>query len=179
MEITTKWPRKRSRPPERRPSKGLVIALLVGSVLAASLITYGVATWLLATPGSGEPPADLLRVDVYLQPTCGCCHQYVTYLESEGFHVVVHETTDLTPIKDQHGIPASHWACHTATVGGYFVEGHVPKAAIEKLLEDRPAIDGIALPGMPAGSPGMGGVKLGPFVIFAITQGQASVFMEI
>jgi hypothetical protein len=74
---------------------------------------------------------------------------------------------------------ASSWSCHTSIVEGYFVEGHVPLEAVGKLLNIRPAVDGIALPGMPAASPGMGGVKTEPFTIYSSVNGVASVFMRL
>jgi hypothetical protein len=70
-------------------------------------------------------------------------------------------------------------SCHTSVLGTYFVEGHVPMAALTRLMQDRPAIDGISLPGMPAGSPGMGGLKGAPFIIYALQGGYTSVFMEV
>jgi hypothetical protein len=86
---------------------------------------------------------------------------------------------DLTGIKDSFGIPQDMQSCHTVKIDGYFVEGHVPMEAIRKLLEERPPIDGIALPGMLQGSPGMSGAKTEPFVIYSITAGEVAEFMTI
>lgn len=116
---------------------------------------------------------------VYSSPTCGCCGQYETYLEAEGFQVKSIKTESLADIKDNLGIPSDMRSCHTAMVGEYFVEGHVPVEAIWKLLEERPEIEGIALPGMPPGSPGMGGVKAQPFIIYAIADGDVDEFMTL
>ncbi len=88
-------------------------------------------------------------------------------------------TDNVDEIKDRLNIPQDMWSCHTAVIGGYFVEGHVPVAAIRKLLEEQPEIDGIALPGMPAGSPGMGGSKEEPFVIYAVADGAVKEFMTL
>lgn len=164
-----------------RPNRKLLYALLAVALIVVPLAIYGLAlTAPPATPGNGEgPPTQAYTVDVYLQPTCGCCHQYLDYLESNGFAVTPHEMTDLSGIKASRDIPGSMQSCHTAILGDYFVEGHIPVAVIQRLLEEQPAIDGIALPGMPAGSPGMGGIKAAPFVIYAVEGGQASVFMEI
>lgn len=129
-------------------------------------------------PAGAVAPEDT-TVIVYRTPTCGCCGEYEGYLEDEGFPVEDVTLDDLSSIKDDMGIPEDMWSCHTSFVGDYFVEGHVPAEAILSLLNERPAIDGIALPGMPAGSPGMGGDKDGPFVIYAITDGQAEEFMTI
>jgi hypothetical protein len=86
---------------------------------------------------------------------------------------------DLTSIKDSLNLPLEMQSCHTVLIGDYYVEGHVPVAAIQKLLQERPAIDGIALPGMPPGSPGMSGEKAQPFVIYAVTDGIAEHFMTL
>lgn len=82
-------------------------------------------------------------------------------------------------IKSRLGIPPEMWSCHTIEAGGYFIEGHVPVKAIERLLAERPPITGIALPGMPPGSPGMGGVRTGPLVIYAISPAGVRVFARL
>jgi hypothetical protein len=86
---------------------------------------------------------------------------------------------DVDEIKDDLGIPETMHSCHTTLIGEYFVEGHVPVEAIQKLLEEQPPIDGIALPGMPMGSPGMGGSKMQPFIIYSIVDGKAEEFMRL
>jgi len=86
---------------------------------------------------------------------------------------------DMTDIKDDLGIPQDMRSCHTSMVEDYFLEGHVPVEAIRKLLEEQPAIDGIALPGMPSGSPGMSGEKTEPFTIYAIVDGKVSEFARL
>ncbi len=86
---------------------------------------------------------------------------------------------DLTEMKDELNIPEEMRSCHTSMVGEYFVEGHVPVEAIWKLLEEQPPISGIALPGMPPGSPGMGGDKEEPFTIYAIVDGEAEEFLTL
>lgn len=118
-------------------------------------------------------------VTVYSSPTCGCCHQYERYLEEKGFELESIRTENLDEIKDDLGIPQDMQACHTATIEEYFVEGHVPVEAIWKLLEEQPPIDGIALPGMPSGAPGMGGDKTEPFVIYSIVDGRSQEFMTL
>ena len=95
-------------------------------------------------------------ITVYKTPTCGCCVKWVEYLRNEGFDVKAVNRNDLTPIKQGAGVPAAMEACHTALVDGYVVEGHVPAQAIRKLLRERPDTRGLAVPGMPANSPGMG-----------------------
>jgi len=97
-------------------------------------------------------------------------------MRAHGWTVRSIETDDMTRIKRQHNLPDSTWSCHTAVIDGYVVEGHVPMAAIEDMLSTRPAIDGIALPGMPAGSPGMPGVQEGPLQVLAVNDGNATGF---
>ena len=94
-------------------------------------------------------------VTVYKTPTCGCCTKWIDHLKQAGFTVTAHDLENLAPIKRQHGVPQALESCHTAVVGGYVVEGHVPAGVIQRLLRERPAVAGIAVPGMPAGSPGM------------------------
>ena len=100
-------------------------------------------------------------IEVYKTPTCGCCGKWVEHLRAEGFEVRVSDVNDLTDIKAANRIPDSLQSCHTGKVGNYVVEGHVPAQDIRKLLAERPAVAGIAVPGMPIGSPGMevAGVK--------------------
>lgn len=117
-----------------------------------------------------------LTVEMYRSPGCSCCGEYVHYLSGHGLEVQEVATSDMTSVKESFGIPRNMWSCHTAIIGRYFVEGHVPIEAIQKLLEEQPDIDGIALPGMPAGSPGMGGGKTGPFVVYAVSDGAAREF---
>jgi hypothetical protein len=90
-------------------------------------------------------------------PTCSCCTGWADHLRAEGFPVTEVATTDLKAVKTRLGVPADLSGCHTAEVGGYAIEGHVPAVAIKRLLAERPAAIGLAVPGMPAGSPGMGG----------------------
>ena len=94
-------------------------------------------------------------VVVYKTPTCGCCTLWVDHLRANGFEVEVHDVPDTTPVRRREGVPARLGSCHTAKVGGYVIEGHVPAAEIHRLLRERPRIDGLAVPGMPIGSPGM------------------------
>lgn len=94
-------------------------------------------------------------VVVYKTPRCGCCADWVAHLRANGFSVTVEEMQDLSPIKARFGVPADLESCHTATVDGYVVEGHVPASDVKRLLAEKPAARGIAVPGMPVGSPGM------------------------
>lgn len=117
---------------------------------------------------------------MYKTPWCGCCLGHAEYLEDHGFEIEIVELQpdELSALKSERGIPARQGGCHTLIVEGYVVEGHVPVEAIEALLEKRPDITGLSLPGMPAGSPGMGGEKSAPFSIEVIgTPGM--IFMEV
>ena len=102
-------------------------------------------------------PAASSEVLVHRGPSCGCCGAWAKHLEAAGLSVKVTETRDLSGVRRRLGVPADLAACHTAEVGGYIVEGHVPAIAIRRLLEERPDAAGVAVAGMPAGSPGMGG----------------------
>lgn len=136
-----------------------------------------------ASPTSALPtsPAPTLELTVYKTPQCGCCGEYVSYLASRGVRVKAVEVDEgeLYALKERLGIPRSLWSCHTALLGRYFVEGHVPLEAIARLAAERPPIRGISLPGMPPGSPGMPGTKAGPLVVYAVGQdGSVSTYME-
>jgi hypothetical protein len=104
---------------------------------------------------------------VYSSPTCGCCSDWIGYVEEHGYTVKVESVQDIAVVKEEHNIPQSAWSCHTALVDGYIVEGHVPMEDIERLLSERPDVAGIAVPGMPVGSPGMevAGAEPQPFAV--------------
>lgn len=116
---------------------------------------------------------------IYKSPSCGCCVGYIAHLRSKGYDVEVIETNNILAIKNQYQIPRDMQSCHTAIIDGYVVEGHVPIEAVNAMLENQPDIDGIALPKMPAGSPGMPGIKRGQFNIYALKNGISSNFMSL
>jgi hypothetical protein len=101
--------------------------------------------------------AETPSVTVYKTPTCGCCSKWVKHLEDHGFSVQTHDLPDLSSLKRQNGVPWQLASCHTAIVDGYVIEGHVPAEDIERLLDLSPSVSGLAVPGMPIGSPGMEG----------------------
>ena len=111
------------------------------------------------------------EVTLYKNPNCGCCENYADYLRENGFTVEVKPTHELLQISRDAGIPDEVQGCHTAFLDGYVFGGHVPINIVNKVLEERPAIQGVTLPGMPMGSPGMGGTKQAPFKIYAIQHG--------
>ena len=123
--------------------------------------------------------ASKYNVEVFKTPSCGCCYGYVLFLEEEKFKVKQTDMRNLHLIKKKYDIPLEMQSCHTTVLGKYFIEGHVPIEAINKLLKEKPDIDGIALPGMPIGTPGMPGEKEEPYIIYQLVDGKSSVFMTI
>jgi hypothetical protein len=123
--------------------------------------------------------ASKYNVEVFKTPSCGCCYGYVLFLEEKKFEVKKTDMRSLHYIKKKYNIPLEMQSCHTTILGKYFIEGHVPIEAINKLLKEQPDIDGIALPGMPIGTPGMPGEKEEPYVIYQLVDGKSSVFMTI
>ncbi|MDM7275289.1 MAG: DUF411 domain-containing protein [Thermoprotei archaeon] len=117
---------------------------------------------------------------VFKDPFCGCCEEYTKYLKGLGARVDVSNVPSIESKLREFQVPESLWSCHITLVGGYIVVGHVPAEAIEKLLRDKPPIKGISLPGMPSGSPGMPGYKMGPFTIYSFNnKGGVDVYMVI
>ena len=123
--------------------------------------------------------ADKQKIEVFKTPSCGCCYGYVLFLEEEKFAVKQTDMRSLHTVKKKYNIPLEMQSCHTSILGKYFIEVHVPLEAINKLLKEQPDIDGIALPGMPIGTPGMPGEKEEPFIIYQLVDGKSSVFMTI
>ena len=114
---------------------------------------------------------------VYKSPTCGCCKDWVSHLKENGFTVEVHNHRNLNPIKDEMGVPRHMQSCHTAKVGSYVIEGHVPADVVARLLKEKPDIEGLAMPGMPMGSPGMEGPRKDKYDILTLEKsGRTSVY---
>lgn len=160
-------------------------ALLLGLLtLAACQAEAPDATVPAAPPADAAQaalPADAPVLTVYKSPTCGCCSTWATYMGRQGFRVETVETADLAAVRDSLGVPGDLSACHTATVGGYTVEGHVPADQIRRLLAEKPDARGIAVPGMPIGSPGMeqGDTRQPYDVLLVHDSGEATVFAQI
>ncbi|KXF78503.1 metal-binding protein [Paramesorhizobium deserti] len=127
--------------------------------------TFALASFILSSAPAMAGEKD---VTLYKDPYCGCCTGHADYLKENGFNVTVKPTDDVAEMSRKAGIPEGAEGCHIAFIDGYFVSGHVPVGAINKLLTERPDIKGITLPGMPAGSPGMGGTKEAPFEVMEI-----------
>jgi hypothetical protein len=135
-----------------------------------------------ATPAAATPAADqaLPTILVYKTEGCGCCNGWVEHLQEAGFQVDARNVTDLMSIKTDAGVPASNASCHTALVDGYVVEGHVPADVIRKMLADRPDIAGLAVPGMPTGSPGMEGPGAKPYDVLTFDrEGRNTVYTTV
>jgi hypothetical protein len=118
-------------------------------------------------------------VQVFKDPTCGCCSLWVEHLRKAGFSATVTDSDDMAAIKTKLGVPQKARSCHTASVDGYVIEGHVPAADVQRLLKERPKVVGIGVPGMPIGSPGMevANVKAQAYDVLAFDKaGQTTVF---
>lgn len=153
---------------------------LLAVLAALALVSTVGAVLVMATETEvAESKVAETKMTVYKSPTCGCCHMWVGYLREHGFEVVVEDMEDVSPVKKRLGVPGQVWTCHTAVIGDYIVEGHVPFEAIDKLLAEKPAVRGIVLPGMPMGSPGMPGEKTETFVIYTFSDTGFAEFMKI
>lgn len=119
------------------------------------------------------------EINVYKTRTCGCCSKWVDHLRASGFQPNVKDVPSTAEYRRQYGVPEQLQSCHTATVGGYTVEGHVPAADIHRMLKDRPKAKGIAVPGMPLGSPGMEGARRDAYsVLLFNSDGRTSVYQK-
>jgi hypothetical protein len=148
-------------------------ATLVAAIAAAAAAAG--ATAVLSSNGSAQGPVMV----VYKSPTCGCCTEWVKHVKKAGFRVEVHDTADVQPVKDRWGVPKDMVSCHTAKVDGYAIEGHVPADLIQRLLQERPAVVGIAAPGMPIGSPGMEGGAPEPYDVLTFDkEGRTELFAK-
>tara|TARA_Y100000310_G_C20626666_1_gene786316 strand:+ start:341 stop:799 length:459 start_codon:yes stop_codon:yes gene_type:complete len=146
-------------------------------ILAILIITSAIIAGCSAKSEVIDTSGDVITV--FKAANCGCCVGYVAELKKAGFNVKVVEQNDLTPIKEKYKIPRDMQSCHTAFIGNYFVEGHVPIEAVNKLMKEQPSIDGIALPMMPAGSPGMPGKKIEAFEVYSLTNGKSQIYIKI
>ena len=148
----------------------------------SKLILFAAPVLLLALGGlfwMQQAPAARTAV-VYKSPTCGCCAKWVDHLEAAGFEVETRDVSNLSTIKAQYGVERRFSSCHTALIDGYVVEGHVPIEHVERLLEERPDVAGIAVPGMPIGSPGMEGPNPEPYEVLSFDRaGNTSVFAQV
>lgn len=143
---------------------------LVAGVMIAGLIPQS------AFSGS-DKSADLESITVYKSPACGCCSKWVSHLQDNGFEVEAVNRKDMNSVKSEAGIPSQLASCHTAIIGGYVIEGHVPADDIKRLLTERPDVAGLTVPGMPMGSPGMEGPRQDKYDMLTFTtSGDTTVF---
>lgn len=144
-------------------------------IRAVGAVVFAACLVLHAHPVEAEPQA----MQVYKSATCGCCLKWIEHVRSKGFTVAVSNVPDVTRVKRELGVPSGDWSCHTAFVGGYFIEGHVPAEDIARLLAQHPDIAGLAVPGMPVGSPGMEGPNARPYSVLAVRKdGKVEVFAD-
>ena len=147
------------------------LARFAGMAVLVSLVSA-------SAPVRPDNSAGSESVTVFKDPNCGCCQQWVEHLRKHSFNVAVRDTSDVQGAKKAGRVPERLHSCHTAFVGGYVVEGHVPAADIQRLLREKPKVAGIAVAGMPAGSPGMEmGSRKDPYEVVAFNRdGTTRVF---
>jgi|SRR3989338_627911 len=152
---------------------GVLVLFFVGGIFAITANKNN--------PPTGNGVLGITGTTIYKGSTCGCCSLYTDYFKNKGDkEVSVIDVPDISVIKEKYNVPSQLQSCHTTVIGDYFIEGHIPMEAISKLLTEKPAIAGIAMPGMPSGSPGMPGSKTGPFVIYAVNKdGTYNEFMTM
>lgn len=122
-------------------------------------------------------PAAGAEITVYKSPTCACCGKWIRHMRDAGFRITEKNLADVVTIKKKYGVPTSLYSCHTSLAGEYVIEGHVPADLVQRLLDEQPAVTGLAVPGMPAGSPGMEGAVKEPYVVRAFARmGEVSTY---
>ena len=159
--------------------KAVIVSLAVTGLMLTSCSLFTGPEFL--TGGASVESAAITReITVYRSPTCGCCGLWIEHMESAGFTVKDNLTEDMTAIKEQYGLPANLASCHTTIADGYVIEGHIPAEDVQRLLTEKPDVAGIAVPGMPIGSPGMeAGDYVEPYTVFSFTEdGTTAAFAE-
>ena len=148
--------------------------------LALQMPLAGLATAWLSLPTSAWAAGNETLVTVWKNPDCGCCKEWMTHLRKNGFEVVANDIKDTAPIRQKLGLPAKFGSCHTAQMGGYVLEGHVPAQEIKRLLREKPKAVGLAVPGMPVGSPGMevGNTQDAYEVLLVLADGSSRVYQS-
>jgi hypothetical protein len=152
--------------------------------LKRSLALIITAACIGAAPHAQTKPAAGPTVSVFKTPTCGCCSKWVDHMKKAGFEVTVTDMPQqsLDNVKAKNKVPSAVHSCHTATVQGYAIEGHVPAAEVKRLLKEKPKVAGIGVPGMPLGSPGMEspGMTPRPYDVLSFdAEGKTKVFATI
>ncbi len=171
--------------------KSLVIPAIAKSVQKSGVWVAGIMLLLIlsACSNNNEPDVSAVaansatKLEVYKSPTCGCCKDWVDHMEDDGFQTLVHHPADLSGVKQQYGISSEHQSCHTAiSEEGYVFEGHVPSELVKRFLENPPkGAAGLAVPGMPIGSPGMEmGDRVDQYSVFILYKdGRSEHFAEV
>jgi hypothetical protein len=134
------------------------------------------ASLMISHSGGAAFASDI--VEVWKSRTCGCCTGWVKHMEAAGFEVKTHDVEDVDPVKRAHSVPEPLHSCHTATVGGYVIEGHVPADDVKRLISERPKALGLSVPGMPSDAPGMDMNMGQPYqvILFGTPDGKPSVY---
>lgn len=162
-------------------SKAFVLGLAATSLVLASCVATKDSGMTSSPEKVASAEAMLVsEITVFRSPTCGCCGQWIEHAEAAGFTVKDEVTEDMGAIKQQYGVPENLTSCHTTVVGDYVIEGHIPAEDVQRLLSEKPDVAGIAVPGMPIGSPGMeSGDYVEPYTVFAFTEsGETAPFAE-
>ena len=146
--------------------------------LKAPLAFVGIA--ILTQPLRAVAANSASQITVWKTPSCGCCHEWVAHLRKSGFEVVTQDVEDTAPIRQKFGLNAKFGSCHTARLGNYVLEGHVPAQELRRLLREQPKALGLAVPGMPMGSPGMemGGTRDAYDVLLVLADGSSRVYQS-
>lgn len=177
MTNVSKAKTSRNRPPGKQPllSRRNMLLGAVGAAGAAVAIGGGTTVFSSNAQTAGGGGA----VTLYKNPQCECCEGYASHLRDNGFAVKTVATNDLTMMGEKYGISEAMQPCHISLIAGYVVGGHIPFEVIKRLLSEKPQIAGINLPGMPTGTPGMGGPKPGPLTIYEIGKGTPKVYAVV
>lgn len=146
------------------------------NIMKVGLVIIGIVVILVFLVNSADSKQ---QITVYKSSSCGCCGGYVGELEKEGFKVKTIINEDINPIKEKYNIPLEMQSCHTSVIEGYFLEGHVPLEAVNKMLDEKPDIEGLMLPGMEPGAPGMPGEKEDYFIVYSLKNGEIEEFMTV
>jgi hypothetical protein len=148
--------------------------------LVLQLPLAALGAWALAHPLVTLAATNPEQITVWKTPNCGCCKDWVAHLRDNGFQVVTHDVPDTAPMRQKLGLPAKFGSCHTAQLGAYVLEGHVPAQEVRRLLREKPKAVGLAVPGMPVGSPGMemGEARDAYDVLLVLADGSSRVYQS-
>jgi len=157
---------------------GFVAALATIGLGGVAIAAEGVTKEQRLESPVDKPATAFEKGAVYKNATCGCCGAWVEHMERNGFELTTNNVDNLQPIKEKVGVPFGMGSCHTAEIGGYFIEGHVPAEEVKRLLEEKPKAKGLTVPAMPIGSPGMeSGDRVDPYEVLLVHEdGTTSVW---